>query len=429
MTAASTLSLLALFLVDLVDMFFLSLLGEVELAAAVGYAGSVLFFTTSICLGLAIATGALAARALGAEQPWRARRYFINACVFILLLTLPVAALLWLAVPQVLSWLGATGRALELATSYLRILIPTMPVLALAMASNSMLRAIGDARRSMLAMLAGSLVNAVLDPIFIFVLNLGVDGAALASACARFTILGLSYYYTIRVHNLLIRFDLTAFKPDVKPIAKLAFPAILTNIATPIGNAYVTASIAVFGDSAVAGIAIISRVAPVAFCAIFALSGALGPVIGQNYGAARFDRVRQALLDSLKLIAAYVASVWIILNLLQEPIIRLFGVDNEAAELIRLFCDFITLSFIFNGLTFATNAAFNNLARAHYATVFNLGKATLGTIPFVYYGALWLQAPGILIGQALGAAVFGIFGLFTTLALIEHLRQRSNLAL
>ena len=97
MTAASTASLLAIFLVDLVDMFFLSLLGEVELAAAIGYAGSILFFTTAVCIGLSIASGALAARALGAGDREQARRFVVNAYVGSVMITLPVAVAIWLA--------------------------------------------------------------------------------------------------------------------------------------------------------------------------------------------------------------------------------------------------------------------------------------------------------------------------------------------
>ena len=155
MTGASTLSLLALFIVDFVDMFFLSLLGEVELAAAIGYAGSILFFTTSISIGLSIGTGALVAQALGRNDVHDARHSLVNGLVAGLILTIPVTIAIWLAVPTLLDLLGASGRAHALATDYLRIIVPSMPILAIAMAANGALRAVGDARRSMIAMVAG----------------------------------------------------------------------------------------------------------------------------------------------------------------------------------------------------------------------------------------------------------------------------------
>ena len=102
MTATASIGLMALFVVDLVDLYFLSLLGEVELAAAVGFAGSILFFTTSICIGLAIAMAALVARAVGARETARAKRYVIHVSLFALIVTLPLALLVWLAIPDLL---------------------------------------------------------------------------------------------------------------------------------------------------------------------------------------------------------------------------------------------------------------------------------------------------------------------------------------
>lgn len=421
MTAASTASLLAIFLVDLADMFFLSLLGEVELAAAIGYAGSILFFSTSVCIGLSIASGALAARALGAEDRELARRYVVNAYAGSVMITLPVSLVLWLSIPALLELLGAQGRAAALATSYLRIIVPSMPILAWAMASNGVLRATGDARRSMVAMISGGVVNAILDPLFIFVLELGVDGAALASVCSRVTILLISLRAVTRVHRLSARFRWSAFGPDLPALLRIAMPAVLTNITTPIANAYVIAAMAAFGDGAVAGSAIIGRLTPVAFAAIFALSGAIGPIIGQNYGAKQPERVRRTLLDALLLVAGYVLVVTAILYFTQDVLIQAFDASPEAAALMQLFCSGLALGFIFNGALFISNAAFNNLDRAHYATLLNFTRATLGTIPFVHIGAHYLQAPGVLIGQMLGSLLVGLVGMLVTLGMVQKL--------
>ena len=428
MTSTQTLSLLAIFLVDLIDMFFLSLLGEVELAAAIGYSGSILFFTTSICIGLSIASSALVARSLGESNPRRAKRFIVNSYVACLCLTTPIAVAVWLLTPNLLSLLGANDRAHELASLYLRIIIPSMPILALAMAGSGVLRGTGDARRSLYAMLAGSGINALLDPLLIFGFGLGVAGAALASVAARLAILLLSLYFVAHTHRLLIPFKLSLFWPDLPPYFRIAIPAILTNVATPIGNAYVIASMAQFGDSAVAGSSIISRVAPVAFCAVFALSGSIGPIIGQNFGAQRFDRVRQTLWNSLCLVTAYVLLTWMLLALFNPFIVSLFSVSGSAAELIVLFCLWLAPGFIFNGASFATNAAFNNLGIAHYATLLNFGKATIGTIPFVYIGSIWFDAAGVLIGQALGAVLFGVLGTAIAFHMIRNLASTQSLS-
>lgn len=408
MTGTASIGLMALFVVDLVDLYFLSLLGEVELAAAVGYAGSILFFTTSICIGLAIAMGALVARAVGAGEVERAKRYVVHASLFALAVTLPLAAVVWLAIPEFLRLVGAEGRALELATTYLRIIVPSMPLLALAMAAGGVLRAVGAAGLAMSATLSGGLVNAVLDPILIFGFELGVAGAAWASVMARVAVFLVGAYGVVIRTRMLGRFKARPFGHDVGRIAAIAGPAVLTNVATPVGNAYVTASVADFGDDAVAGFSIVGRVIPVAFGVIFALSGAVGPVIGQNFGAERFERVRRALLDALLLSTVVVAAAALLLFLLQGPVARAFNASPGATELWSFFATFIAALWVFNGAQFIAHAAFNNLGRPLWSTWSNWGRATLGTIPLVWLGALWFGPQGVLLGQAVGGVIFGI---------------------
>ena len=426
MTFTSAIGLMTLFLVDFADMYFLSLLGEENLAAAVGYAGTVLFFTTSICIGLAIAAAALVSRAIGGGDTEAARRLSTNVLLFGIAVTVVLAAIIWIECPLILSMLGAEGRTHDLALSYLRILIPTMPILSIAITGGAILRALGDAKRAMYSTLIGGLVNAALDPLLIFTFALGIEGAAWASVAARLAIVVVALNGVIRVHGFLGAANLAGLTGDIGAISRIAVPAMATNIATPVGNGYVTASIAEFGDGAVAGMAIIGRVMPVAFAVVFALSGAIGPIIGQNFGAVRFDRVRRGFTDAHIFTAVYVALVSLILFLLQDHISALFMASADAAALISLFCTWIVASFLFNGALFVSNAAFNNLGSPHVSTLFNWGKATIGTIPLVWAGGLLYGAPGVLIGQAVGSVLFGIAAVAVAYRLIGGLDIRNQ---
>src|SRR6478609_8724734 len=107
---------------------------------------------------------------------------------------------------------------------------------------------------------------------------------------------------------------------DATPFFAIAVPAILTNIAAPASNAFFTSIMSRFGDEAIAASAIIDRVTPVAFGGLFALAGAIGPVVGQNWGARKFDRMRQTLKDALTFMAVYVVIVWVALYLLRTPL-------------------------------------------------------------------------------------------------------------
>ena len=188
--------------------------------------------------------------------------------------------------------------------------------------------------------------------------------------------------------------------PNVKTIFSIGVPSVLTQIATPVGNAFVTAAISSYGDSAVAGWAVIGRVIPVAFAALFALSGSVGPILGQNLGAGRHDRLRSTMRDSLKVVVGYVLCVWLLLALGGGWIADAFHADGEARALIVFFCVFVAGTYIFNGAVFVANAAFNNLGFVLYSTALNWGRATLGVVPFIWLGGHYFGARGVLGGSA-----------------------------
>ncbi|MCK8046007.1 MATE family efflux transporter [Shewanella sp. 1CM18E] len=425
MSSTAAIGISALFVVDLLDIFFLSLLGEQELAAAVGYAGTISFFTTSIGIGLSIALGALVSRSIGAKETEKAKRLLLNSLVVTLLMSILVAITVYMFIPELLSLVGATGKTAELAEGYLSILVPSLPLICLAMALGSALRAVGDAKLSMMSTLIGGGVNAVFDPIFIFMFSMGIEGAAVASVMARFAVFAVAAKGVVVKHNLFGRFNFDHFVEDLKPIFAIAGPAMLTNVATPIGNAVVTRAIADFGDSYVAGWAILGRLIPVSFGMIFALSGAIGPIVGQNYGALEFERVRESLTRAIQFCAAYVLGVSLLLFLTRNQIVSVFDMQGDAAELIVFFCSYIAVFFVFSGILFVANASFNNLGKAKYSTLFNVGKATIGTIPFVYFGAQWGGVYGVLVGQAIGSIIFGVLGVVVAYRLVDKVQSMS----
>ena len=166
-----------------------------------------------------------------------------------------------------------------------------------------------------------------------------------------------------------------------------------------------------------------------AFALVFALSGAIAPIIGQNFGALNFTRIRQTLNNSLVFNVVYVTLVSILLYMLQNPIIALFKLTGEAAELMRIFCTWIAITFIFNGAQFISNSVFNNLGKPVYATWFNVGRSTLGTLPFVYLGGQMAGAIGVLVGQAVGGMLFALAAIvvaFRHIGGLAHAHQPST---
>lgn len=411
MSLTASLGLMAVFVVDFVDMIFISMLGNAELAAAVGYAGTILFFTSSFGIGMAIAAGALVSRALGAGDRQMASRRAATVLLYGVIFGSIFSAVIWYYVPVLAGWIGATGDILDLTSTYLRIIVPSLPLLLIGMVGGAILRAHGAARHAMMATVMGGIVNAILDPILIFGFDLELTGAALASVAARVAMAVYALIPIYKYHGGLQRPTRLEFSSDFPAVLQIAFPAILTQLSTPIGQAYVIRSMAEYGEDAVAGMAIVSRMVPLAFGVIFALSGAIGPIIGQNYGAGLFDRVRQAFKDGLLFIAIYTLLASTALFLLRGPILALFKADGLSAEVIILFCGPLALLWFFNGVIFVANAAFNNLGHPFYSTWVNWARHTIGTIPFVMLGGYFWGAKGVLIGQGAGGVVFAIIAL------------------
>ncbi|WP_426035411.1 MATE family efflux transporter [Cypionkella sp. TWP1-2-1b2] len=418
MSLTNSVGLMAIFSVDLINMVFISMLNQQDITAAVGYAGAILFFTTSFGIGLSIAVSALVARAVGQRNLVMAREKATNGMILGIGFGIIFAAVVWAFLPGIVTLIGATGRTHALTVHFLRIVIPAQPFLMVGMIGGAILRSHGDARRAMAATLWGAAANAVLDPILIFGLHLDLTGAAIASVVSRIVIAGVSLIPVIRHHGGFDRPSIEGLKADLTPVYAIAGPAILTQVATPLGQAMVTRMVSGYGEAAVAGMAIAGRLTPVALGVIFALSGAIGPIIGQNYGAGRMDRVLQTFLDGLKFTAIVVVIVTAILFALRAPIADLFYAQGLTRDLVYLFCGPLCLLFFFNGAIFMANAACNNLGRPLMSTLINWGRHTIGTVPLAWWFSHYWGAQGVLIGQALGGVIFGILGVWLAYRMI-----------
>ena len=419
MAGTGAIGLIAVFAVDLLNLFYISLLGQRPIAAAVGFAGVIGFFQTSVLIGLTIGVGAVVARSVGAGAARPARHIAGSGLVLMVLAGLVVGVGTVALADPILDVLGATGETRRLAASFLAISSPSLPLLALGMCCSGLLRCVGDARRAMNVTLVAALVTAVMDPALIFGLHLGLPGAAISTVLSRCVLATLGWTGAAR-HDLLARPSRMALAGDMAAIFRVAGPALLTNLATPVGAAYVTHSMAVFGPDAVAGQATIDRISPVAFGLVYALSGAVGPILAQNAGAGRLGRVRETLRDSCIFVLTTVLVAWAILALAQGLVVRAFFAGGVTAELVHLFCTWLAGGFLFTGMLYVANAAFNNLGYPGLSTVFNWGRATLGTIPFVTYGAHFGPV-GLLVGQAAGSVIFGTLAMITAFRVVGRL--------
>ncbi len=422
MSATGSVGLMAIFAVDLLSLFYVSKLGDPALTAAVGFASIVQFFAIAINIGLMIAAGALVSRSIGAHDLDGARRIATSVTVHCVIASGVLAALLLALLDPLLSAIGAEGHTLEVAKRYLWISLPSNLLLGPGMLFTGLLRAVGAAREAMFVTLGGAVVTVFVDPLLIFGFGLGVDGAALAVCIARVTFIAVGWAGARR-YRMLEPPSLAAILGDLPLVARIAGPAVLTNLAPSVASAFVAHALSGFGPPAIAGNVVIERLAPVAFCGLFAMSGSIGPILGQNWGAGRFDRMRGVLQVGAGVTALYVVLVWLLLALARAPLAGAFELKGVAAELFGFFCLVSGPVWFFNGLLFLANASFNNLGFPFLSTLLNWGRATLGTVPPALVGAAWYGPEGVIAGTGIGSIAFGVTGLalaFRTVGRLER---------
>ncbi|MEO0620780.1 MAG: MATE family efflux transporter [Pseudomonadota bacterium] len=405
MTSTGAVGLMALFLVDVLNLFYISLLGQEELAAAIGFAGTLQFFMISVSIGLSIGATAIVSRAIGAGEDETARRLAASSMLTLVLVLTVVTVGLWIWRDAALGLLGASGETLQLASRFLAIVLPPVPFLGIAMVSGGLLRALGDARRAMWVTLGGGAIAAVLDPIFIFGFGLGLDGAAIVTVFTRIAVAALGLAFTVGVHRMVGRLDPRAALKDARQLLAIAAPAVATQLSTPFGMAYLTGIVAQHGDEAVAGWAVVGRLTALAFGGIFALSGAVGPIFGQNLGAGLHERLRLIFRDALIFACFYVAVVWAVMAALSGIIAEGFGLSGAGADVFGAFAAFGAGAYLFTAALFVSNACFNNLGHPTWSTAFNWSRDA-AVIPLLALviggGAAW---SAILIQSIAGALV------------------------
>jgi Na+-driven multidrug efflux pump len=401
MTATGSIGLVAIFAVDVISLFWVSRLGVQSYKAAIGYASQLSFVLMSINIGLTIALSARVSRALGAGDRPRARRLAGSGLVIAGIVTTALSLGLWIFRDDALVRLmHAQEPAASVASGLLAIIIPANIPMGLGMALSGVLRATGDARRAMYITLSGGIVTLFTDPLLIF----GV------------------------VHDLVGVPTAAGVRRDFTPIMGIGLPAIMSNLATPVAAVYVTRVWSDFGVATVAGGAIVDRIIPLAFGVIFALTGSIGPIIGQNFGARMMDRVRRALSDAFVLAVGYALLAWASLAVAAPWIAALFDAQGESADFVLLFCRYGASAWVFVTCLFVANTAFNNLGFPLLAMIFNWGRATLGTIPFVTVGAHWGGVEGAMLGLVLGSSIFGIAGVAIAYGVVARLARRLKIA-
>ncbi len=408
MTMTGAAGITFVFLVDAMNLFWIAMLGDARMVAAIGFAFAIQFFSVSSGIGLMIAATVLVSRAIGAGERDRARRLAGSAMLIACIVQAAMAATVIYFRYDILQLAGASGETLDFAARYLLLTLPSLVLMVIGMVGSGVLRAEGDGKRAMFITLTAGTVSVFVDPILIFVLGLGLDGAAIGLTISRFVLMCMALLFATRTYDLIARPSFKVAFEDLGPYMAVAFPAILTQMATPFGNYVLTAVLSQFGDDAVAGWAVVGRLTVVAFGGIFSLSGAIGGIFGQNYGAGKYDRLVSTYRDAMIFCLGYTLVVWALLAAFGDAVGRAFSLTPDGQEVLRAFTHIGAGAFLFTGAFFVSNAAFNALGRPTRAAVLTWIRDGALTWPVAVWFAGLAGAIGVIYAQAALGVVMGL---------------------
>ena len=409
--APMVIGVFAMISVNLVDTYFVSLIGTQELAA-MSFTFPVVGLVINLCFGLSIGVTATLSRVIGAGNEERAQVLAGHALIFATLLSVSLAIITLLGQSAVFRLMGADDLLIPLLTDYIFWWALGLPFLVVLIVNNSILRSRGDSKTPMRIMLMAAFLNALFDPILIFgwgpIPALQLEGAAIATMLARMILFGISVRYVMKHGVVFTQLNSKALLESLRPIMSVGIPASITNALTPFSAGLITAVIALHGAETIAGYGMAVRLEGLFLLVPMVMGGALSPVVGQNWGAHLNHRVIEALGVARKVSIIWGIFILIIVEIFASSFAHFFSHDLLVRDSFTIYLRIISLSYVFQGLISAANATFNAIDRPFKATLVSLLNSLLLALPLVYLGHYIYGFTGIVIGLLTARIISGL---------------------
>ena len=371
-------------LYNMADTFFVSQINT-SASGAVGVVFSIMTIIQAVGFTVGMGTGSIAAQLMGKGEMEQAHRYASSAAMMGLVcgLTVTVSGL-WN-----LDWLiwemGATPTIYPYAVDYAKYILLGAPVMVLSYLLNNLMRWQGKAHRSAIGMMSGGILNMVLDPIFIFVFELGIAGAAIATLLSQCVSLFILCVLFVRGESdLKISLKLVSTRPGLYwHIFKSGMPSFLRQGVAGMASMALNRAAYPYGDAAVAAMAIVTKVFMFINSAIIGFGQGFQPVVGYSYGAGKLDRVKQAVKFSMKTCTVVLCAAAAVGYVFAPQIVQAFRDDPAVVEIgVRAF-RFQCLSIPFGAVTVFSNMLFQSLGKSWRAALLAVCKQGLCFIPVV----------------------------------------------
>ncbi|MDH7944839.1 MATE family efflux transporter [Pseudohongiella sp. SYSU M77423] len=418
MTMPMIVGMVMMFSFNLVDTFFISMLGT-EPLSAISFTFPVTFTIMSLAIGLSIGTSAVVAKYIGRGETEKAKQASTVTNYVAMALAGVLAIVGYIFMDSIFLLMGAPESMLPAIREYMDIWLPTSVLLVAIICANAVLRANGDTRTPSILMAAAGLINAALDPLFIFGLGpipaMGIQGAAYATLASWIAGVCFLFYYLAIRHELIYRGLPTGpvFKNSAREMLRIGIPASGANMMTPLAAGIMTAIVASYGETAVAAFGVGSRLESIACLVILALSSTLPPFVSQNLGAGKLERIREACRLSMRFVQGWQLLIYIVMALGASLIAWVFTRDAEVAGIIRLYLWIMPLSYGMQGVIILCNSALNALHKPMVALYLSFARFFVFYVPLAWVGSQLYGLPGFFIGAFTGNLLMAIVSWLT----------------
>lgn len=421
-------SMLVSSIYNMADTFFVSQIGT-SAAGAVGIVFSIMAVIQAIGFTIGMGAGNVASRRLGAKEDEEASRYASTGFFLGLVLSLLLAVFGTIFLDDFMRLLGATETILPYARDYAAYILLASPVMCLSFIMNNYFRAEGKAFFGMIGITTGGVLNIILDPIFIFVFGLGTAGAAIATALSQFiSFLILLAFFLSGKSNLKLSIKYISFKPVYyRNIIVTGLPTLMRQGLASLSSIALNVMASGYGDAAIAAMSIANRITFFLFSIMLGLGQGFQPVASFNYGAKRYDRVREATKFTSSISTLLMIIVAAICFVFAKPLIMVFRKDdldviNIGILTLRAQCIALTLT----GITTVTNMALQSTGQAGRATLLAMCRQGFFFIPIVLILPNFIGLLGVQIAQSLADVLTFAVSLYFFITYLRELKGKMN---
>jgi putative MATE family efflux protein len=408
-------------LYNMADTYFVSSLGT-SAAGAVGIAYPLMSIIQALGFFFGQGAGNYISRALGARQGEQARKMAATGFFSALIAVSILSAAGLVSLPSLARLLGATETILPYAMDYIRFILIAAPALAGSMVLNQLLRFQGSAFYALSGMVSGAVLNILLDPLFIFVFGLGIQGASLATCVSQFVSCCVLLIGSFRQGNIpVLPQNFSPTRSNYGEIIRGGIPALLRQGLMSVSTIVTNHFSGMYGDAAIAAISIVNRLFMFASSAMLGFGQGFQPVCGFNYGAKRYDRVKKAFWFCVRLASAGLVIIGTLMIIWSPQIIALFRKDDP--EVLRIGVLSLRLRCIglpFNAWVVMCTMMTQTIGKPAEASLLSMARQGLFLLP-----ALFIFTPLLgLLGIQISPTVANIAAFFFAIPLVSGVLRK-----